>query len=117
MASNTPHDLLLNLPFCVHIYAQLKKYRLYKGTLPIERLLYYQGYLFYELELYVRYDRWVLDLNTHHNNFLIRHFVCTYTRNSKLQVIHVYGRSTYQITALLSKMSIFCVRAGCEINS
>ena len=30
----------------------------------------------------------------------------------KLQVI--YGRSTYQTSALLSKMSIFCVRAGCK---
>ena len=32
----------------------------------------------------------------------------------KLQV--VYGHSTYRITALLSKMPIFCVRAGCEIR-
>ena len=28
----------------------------------------------------------------------------------------VCGRSTYRTTALLSEMSIFCVRAGCKIQ-
>ena len=32
----------------------------------------------------------------------------------KLQVL--YGRSMYRKTALLLKMSLFCVRAGCEIR-
>ena len=49
----------------------------------MERLLYYQRYLFFWLEAHARYDRRVLDLNTRFNHFLIRHFVRTYTRNSK----------------------------------
>ena len=55
-----------------------------------------------------------MDPNMHHNLFSMRHFGCTYTHNLKLQV--VYRRSTYWMTALLWEMSMFCVRAGCEIR-
>ena len=38
----------------------------------------------------------------------------TYTCNSKLQ--DIYERCIHWMTALLSEISIFCVRAGCEIR-
>ena len=38
---------------------------------------------FLRLELYVIYDRWVVDPNTQHNLFPIQHFAPTYTHNSK----------------------------------
>ena len=42
-------------------------------------------------------------------------FMCVLTLGTrKLQVVH--GHCTYRMTALLTKMSIFCVRAGCEIR-
>ena len=53
-------------------------------------------------------------LNTHHSLILIRHFVNTYMHKSKNHVI--YGRSTYRMTALLSKMSIFWIEAACEMQ-
>ena len=56
--------------------------RSYKDVLPIKQLLYYQRFLFSVIELYVRYDQWLMAPNMHHNLFLIRHFVCTYTHNS-----------------------------------
>ena len=40
-------------------------------------------YLFSGLELNVRYDRRVVDLNMHRNHFLIQQFVCPCTHNSK----------------------------------
>ena len=57
--------------------------RSYKDVIPIELLLYYRRYLFSWLELYVSYYLRVMDQNTHCNHFLVRHFVCTYTHNSK----------------------------------
>ena len=35
------------------------------------------------LELYVRYDQYVMDWNTHHNHFSIQHVVGTYTHSLK----------------------------------
>ena len=43
----------------------------------------YQRYLFSMLELYARYNSWVMDLNMHNNNFPKWHFLCNYTCNSK----------------------------------
>ena len=55
-----------------------------------------------------------MDSNTHHNHFLIWHFVHILTLVTwKLQV--VCEHSTYWMAALLSEMSIFCDRAACEI--
>ena len=39
---------------------------------------------------------------------------CAYTLLTRILLV-ICGRSTYQMTALLSEMSIFCVRTGCEI--
>ena len=55
-----------------------------------------------------------MDPSTHRNLFPIRHFVRTRLVTRKLQ--EVYGRSTYLTTAILSEMSIFCVRAGCGMR-
>ena len=84
-----------------------------KDALPIERLLCYRRDLFPGLELHVKYDWWVMDPNTHWNRFLIQHFCVLPLVTRKL--LDVYRRCTYQTTALLSEMSIFCVSAGCEI--
>ena len=64
--------------------------------------------------LYVRYSRRVMDPNTYRNT--LRYVVlCVLTLvTRKLQV--VCRRSTYRRTALLSQMSIYCVRAGFEIQ-
>ena len=72
-------------PIChyVHKCTQLENWRSYKDISPIKQLLYYRRYLSFWLELYVRYDQQVMDPNMHSNHFLIRHFVYTYTRNSK----------------------------------
>ena len=65
------------------------------------------------LELYVRYDRRVMNPNTE-RNFFRYNILCIFTLvTRKLQV--VCWRSTYRMTALLSEMSIFCVRAGCQV--
>ena len=55
-----------------------------------------------------------MEPNMHHNLFSIEDFVRTYTHNSKTTVI--YGCALYWMTALLSKMFIFCVRVqvGCK---
>ena len=75
---------------------------------------YYQWYLFSGIELYVRCDRWVIAPNTPHNLFQYD-FLCPLTLiTRKLQV--VYGRSTYRMTVLLSRMSIFCVRDDARYN-
>ena len=52
--------------------------------------------------------------NTHHSPFPIRH-LCAFTLITR-KLLVVYGRCTYRMTALLSEMSIFCVRAGCVIR-
>ena len=56
-------------------------------------------------------------LNRHRNLSFMQHFVCICTHihvTQQLQVI--YGHSTYQITFLLSRMSISRGRAGCKIH-
>ena len=70
-------------------------------------------YLFSGLELYARYNRCVMDPNTYHNLFPIRHLCVLTLVTWKLQVI--YEHCTYRITALLLQISIVCVWAGCEI--
>ena len=105
----------------LHTYqmTELKNYRLYKSVLPIERLFYYWRCLFSKLKLYARYDRWDMASNTHHNLFPIWHFVCACTHTCNLKTIGhtpVYGCYTYQTTAPLSEISVFCVRAGCKIQ-
>ena len=52
--------------------------------------------------------------NTHHNHFLIVHFVRTHTHNLKTK--GGIRRCIYRMTALLSAMSNFCVRAGYEMR-
>ena len=57
--------------------------------------------------------------NMHCSPLSIQDFVHTYMCmliTQKLQVLHVYGRSTYQTTALVSEMFIFWVRAAYEIQ-
>ena len=70
-------------------------------------------YLFSCLDLYARYDWRVMDTNMHRKHFLMGHFVHNYTRNSK--TTGCMEISTYQMTVLLSEMSIFCVRTRCDI--
>ena len=56
-----------------------------------------------------------MDPNTHRNHFLIN-ILCVLTLvTRKLQVI--CRRSTYRMTALLSGMSIVCVKAGCKMQN
>ena len=76
--------------------------------------IYYRRYLFTGLEMYARYDRWIMDPNMHRNHFLIQNFVCTTHITWKLQVVH--RCSTYWMTALLLEMSIFYDRAGCKMR-
>ena len=107
---------LSDTSFCAHLHAQLENSRWYEDVRRIERLLYYWRYLFTGLELYVRYDRWVMDPNTHRNHFPIR-LLCVLIHvlvTRKLQVVD--GRCTSWMTALLSEMSTFCVRAKCEMQ-
>ena len=63
--------------------------------------------LFCSLELYARYDRRVMSPNTERKYFLVQHFVRSYTRNS--------NTTCRMVTALLSEMSIFRIRAGWKI--
>ena len=64
------------------------------------------------LELYVRYDWQVMEPNALQP---LQCILCIFTCISwKLLVI--YGRCTYWTTALLLKMSIFCVETGCKIR-
>ena len=75
---------------------------------------YYQTYLFTGSELYSRYDKRVMDLNTYRNLFQIRHFVRTYNHNLKtpgcicmFYILH----DCFTIGDVF-----FCVKAGCEIQ-
>ena len=90
-------------PFCAYLHTQLENWRLYKDVLPIKWLLYDWRYLFSGSELYLRYNRQVMDPNTHCNLFPIWHFCILILITQKLPVIN--GLSTYQMTALLSEMS------------
>ena len=75
---------LFCMPFCVYLHTQLENVRLYKDALPNEWMLYYRRDLFSELELYVRYDRQVMDPNPHLNFFrTYTTFVHAYTCNLK----------------------------------
>ena len=95
------------------LLTQLKYWRSYKNVLPIKQLLYYGVHLLPGLELYVRYDWLVIDSSKHHNLFPI-HFMHAYTHNTKSPG-HIRMFYMSKMTAPLSKMSIFCVRAECEI--
>ena len=70
-------------PFCAYLYAQFQTKRSHKDVLPFKQLLYFWRYLFSVAELYTRYDWWLMGPNTHCNLFPMRHFVRTYTHNSK----------------------------------
>ena len=100
---------LFYMSFCGHLRAQLEDQRSYKNALPNKQQFYYWRSLFSGLEMYMRYDRWVMDLNMHHTLFMIQHLCVLTLFTQKLQVVH--GCCTYRMTALLSKMSIFCIRA------
>ena len=100
--------LYTGIPFCNYIRNSM----LYKDILPIKLLLYYQRHLFSWLQLYARYDQWVIFPNKHCNLFSIQLFVHTSTPWT-LQDIHVCEHCTLWSTALLSEISIFYVRAGC----
>ena len=70
-ASKHASQSLSDMPFCACLHAQLEKERSYEDVLPIERLLYYQRFLFFQLGLYDKYDWQVMDPNTFHNHFPI----------------------------------------------
>ena len=74
---------LLYMPFCTYLHEQVENLRLYNDAVPDKRLLYYRRFLFSGLELYARYNRRLMDPDMHRNLFMIRHFVPTYTHNSK----------------------------------
>ena len=76
---------------------------MYMAILHVEWLLYYQRCLYSVLELNMRYNWWVMAPNTHCSLFLISHLCVLLHICWKQQVIHVYGCSAYQTTALLSK--------------
>ena len=69
--------------------------------------------VFSGLELHARYNGWVMAPKMHHSLFHSDMTFYAYSHNSKLQV--VYRRSAYRATASLLEMSIFWVRATCEI--
>ena len=74
-----------------------------QGLWHIKRLFYYRRCLLSGLELYA--DWWVMPPKPHHS-FLLRSYLCIFPRITwELQVI--YGRSTYRMTALLSKTSLY----------
>ena len=101
-------------PFCAYLHAQFNmKSKGHIRTFDLSNDCSTIGDLFSLSELYVRYDRRVMDPNTHQNYLVIRLFVRTYTHNSKLQV--VCERSTYRMTTLLLEMSISCV--GVELDA
>ena len=92
-----------------------QNYRAYTNVLHIKQLVYYQRCSFLNLEWHVSYDWRVLAPNTHHSLFLIHHFVHT-CLTWKLQVVHVYGFSTYWPTALISETFLLWFKVACEIQ-
>ena len=80
----------------------------------MELLLYCRRYLFPSLELYVRYHRQLKEPTCIASAFGYDILGVLTLVTRKLQV--VCGCFTYQTTALLLEMSIFYVRAGCEIQ-
>ena len=115
MVPNTHHELF-SIHHFVRTYLHNMKTKGRIKTLPNNWLLYYEKYLFSALELFVRYDRWVMESNTHRNLFqynIYTVYILTLV-TWKIQVL--YKRCTYWMTALLSGVPIFCVRAGCEIG-
>ena len=79
-------------------------------------MLYYEGYLFSWLKLHARYstigELWIQIRITATFGYDILVVLTLVTREVQL----VCGRFTYRMTALLSDMYIFCVRAGIEIQ-
>ena len=70
---------------------------------------------FWGLELHARYDQKVMAPNTQSGLFPVRHFVCKHTHNSK--TTHpLWPFYIYQMTEIISEMSIFLIRAACEIQ-
>ena len=98
---------------CVVCYLYAILCRNMHTILPIEPILYYRRDLFPGLELYVKYEWRVMDSNMHPNHFPIRCFVYTYTHNLKT-TYHI--QTFFRTTALQSKMTIFNVKAGSEIQ-
>ena len=80
----------------------------------MEQLLCYRRYLFFCLELYTRYNWWLMGPNTQCNPFSIRHSVLTYTRNLKTTDC----MQTFYISNNCSTIGdiYVCVRARCEIR-
>ena len=97
VAPNTSLTLFYTL-LCASLHPQLQNCRLYKNVLhvPIKQLLHYWGYVFSRLDLYARYNQWVMDPNTHHTHFPMWHLCILTLITRKLQV--VYGRCTFQTT-------------------
>ena len=85
-----------------------------KGHTRTFYLLNNQRYLFSSLEQYVRYNRewWIQTCITITLRYVILCVLTLVTRKLKV----VCGHSTYRMTPLLSKMSTFCVKAGCGIR-
>ena len=89
----------------------------YTTDLHTKQPLYYQRLSFSELEIHASWDGWVLFWvrvaceawlsimapNTHRNLSLIHHLCALPYTSWKLHIVHVYGCSAYQTTALLSK--------------
>ena len=67
------------------------------------------------LELHARYNQQVMDPKHITTSFQYS-ILCVLTHITlTLQDMHVHGHSTYWMAALLSEMSISCVRSGCKI--
>ena len=60
-----------------------RKLQVLYGHSPYWTTLYYWRCLFPGLELYARYNWWVMASSMHFNLFPLRHFVHAYTHNSK----------------------------------
>ena len=104
-------DSFLYIILCV-LTCATRKLKSYKDILPIELLLYYRRCILWARAR--RYACWVMDPNTHCVLFRYNILCVLMFITWKLQV--VYGCTTYRTTAPLSVVSIFCVRAGCEVR-
>ena len=88
--SNTHRNHVLIQHFvCTYTHNYWNNYSLYTDILHIERVFYYQRWLFSVLELDVRYDCWVMAPNMHCSVFLISHS-CILTITTKLENYRSY---------------------------
>ena len=101
--------------FFLFPHTYLKNSMVYTNNLHTKWLLYYQRFSFSGFELHARQDWQVMAPNTHHSLFRYAILCILTCITKKLQAIYMYGRSAYWMTVLLSKMSIFCIRAASEI--